>query len=221
MSGCKVGGNLLAPPEVHFVGCLPGEGCMWNYGVVLLDVEFDQLLQGSETVERMQIEPAVLERAPPGFDQGIGIADLNLGKYAAQLSETKKVVDLLIDVLDARVGDHGGTATIVGEILRRLDKDLTGGLWPQARSQFPGENSAAEIVQQRMQIRARAVEQLDDRQIDVPIVIWFARPNALLGRRRGRSYPRLRASRAQVDGEANTFPVRWACRASDRMVMWR
>jgi hypothetical protein len=98
----------------------------------------------------MQVEPAVLERAPPGFDHGIGIADLDLGEDAAQLSESKKVVDLLIDVLDARVGDHSGTAAILGEMLRRLDKDLTGGLWFQARGEFPGENAAAEIVQQRM-----------------------------------------------------------------------
>ena len=59
---CKVGWNLLATSEVHFVGRLPGEGCMGNYGVVLLDVECDQFLKGSEAVERMQIEPAMFER---------------------------------------------------------------------------------------------------------------------------------------------------------------
>jgi hypothetical protein len=31
-----------------------------------------------------------------------------LGEDAAQLPETKKVVDLIIDILDARVGYHGG-----------------------------------------------------------------------------------------------------------------
>jgi hypothetical protein len=108
MRGCKVGRDLLTPPEVYFVGCLASEGCMWNYGVVLLDVECDQLLKDSEAVEGMQVEPAMLERPPPCFDHGIGIADLDLGEYAAQLSETKKVVDLVIDVLDARVGDHSG-----------------------------------------------------------------------------------------------------------------
>jgi hypothetical protein len=34
-------------------------------------------------------QPAVLQRAPPGFDQGIGEADLDLGEYAAQLSKSK------------------------------------------------------------------------------------------------------------------------------------
>lgn len=92
----------------------------------------------------------MLERTPPRFDQGIREADFDLGEYAAQLSESKKVVDLLIDVLDARVGDHSGAATILGEVLRHLGKDLTGGLWFQARGEFPGENSAAEIIQYRM-----------------------------------------------------------------------
>ena len=147
MRGGKVGRDLLTPPEVYFVGCLASEGCMWNYGVVLLDVECDQLLKDSEAVEGMQVEPAMLERPPPCFDHGIGIADLDLGEYAAQLSETKKVVDLAIDVLDARVGDHRGTVAILGEILRRLDKDLTGGLCFQPQGQFPGQNSAAEIIQ--------------------------------------------------------------------------
>lgn len=108
MRGGKVGRDLLASSEVHFVGCLASEGCMRNNGVVLLHEECDQLLKGSEGVERMQVEPAMLERPPPCFDHGIGIADLDLGEYAAQLSETKKVVDLVIDVLDARVGDHSG-----------------------------------------------------------------------------------------------------------------
>jgi hypothetical protein len=34
MRSGEVGGDLLAPPEVHFVGRLPGEGCMGNYDVV-------------------------------------------------------------------------------------------------------------------------------------------------------------------------------------------
>jgi len=51
------------------------------------------VFKDSEAVERMQIEPAVLQRAPPGLNQGIGEADLDLGEYAAQLSKTKKVVD--------------------------------------------------------------------------------------------------------------------------------
>ena len=66
---------------------------MGNYGVVLLDVECDQFLKGSEGVERMQIEPAVLQRAPPGLNQGIGEADLDLGEYAAQLSKTKSATE--------------------------------------------------------------------------------------------------------------------------------
>ena len=62
MRGCEVGGHLFATSEIHLVGCLASESGMRNDGVVLLDVEFDELLKGSERVERMQIEPAVLQR---------------------------------------------------------------------------------------------------------------------------------------------------------------
>ena len=117
MRGCKVGGDLLASPEVHLVGCLASKGCMRDYGIVLLDVECDQFLKGSERVELMQVEPAVLEGTPPRFDQGIGEADLDLGEHPAQLSESKKVVDFLIDVLDARVGDHCGAIAVTVPVI--------------------------------------------------------------------------------------------------------
>jgi hypothetical protein len=83
--GCEVGGHLLATSEIHLVGCLARESGMRNDGVVLLNVEFDEVLKGSERVEGMQIEPAVLQRPPPGFDQGIGIADLDLGGLLARM----------------------------------------------------------------------------------------------------------------------------------------
>jgi len=71
MRGCEVSGHLLATSEIHLVGCLARESGMRNDGVVLLDIEFDKLLKGSERIERMQIEPAVLQRPPPGLNQGI------------------------------------------------------------------------------------------------------------------------------------------------------
>jgi hypothetical protein len=62
-----------------------------------------------------------------------------------QSSEAKKIVDLLIDVLNARVGDHGGAVTL-GEILGRLDEDLTGCLRFQTQDQFPRKDPSREIV---------------------------------------------------------------------------
>jgi hypothetical protein len=104
-----------------------------------------------------------------------------LGEDAAQLPETKKVVDLIIDILDARVGNHGGAIAILGEILRCLDENLTGGLRLEAEKQLPGQDSPTEIVDHRVQIRARAIEQFYDRDVDVPKFIWFGCPNTFPG----------------------------------------
>ncbi len=85
-----------------------------------------------------------------------------------QLPETEKAVDLIIDILDARVGYHGGAIAILGEILRCLDENLTGGLRLEAQNQLPGQNSPTEIVDHRVQIRARAIKQSDDRSSTFP-----------------------------------------------------
>jgi hypothetical protein len=87
----------------------------------------------------------------------------------------KKVVDLAIDVLDARVGNHGGTVAVLGKILRCLDKNQTCALRFQSRGRSPCQDSAAEIVYHRLQIRARTVEQFDDGHVDVPVFVGFVR----------------------------------------------
>ena len=118
----EIDGDLLAMAEVHFIRRLASEGGMWNDGIVLLDIERDQLLERRECVQLVQKQPAMLHGPPQGLDHGIGISDLDLGEDAVQLPESQKAVDLAIDVLDARVGNYGGAIAILGEILRCLDE---------------------------------------------------------------------------------------------------
>jgi len=142
----EIDGDLLAMAEVHFIRRLASEGGMWNDGIVLLDIERDQLLERRECVQLVQKQPAMLHGPPQGLDHGIGIADLDLGEDAVQLPESPKAVDLAIDVLYARVGNHGGAIAILGEILRCLDENLTGGLRLEPQNQLPGQDSPTEIV---------------------------------------------------------------------------
>jgi dTDP-4-dehydrorhamnose 3,5-epimerase-like enzyme len=67
---------------------------MGNNGIVLLDIERDQLFKRRECVQLVQKQPAMLHRPPQGFDHGIRVADLDLSEDAVQLAESKKVVDL-------------------------------------------------------------------------------------------------------------------------------
>ena len=66
----------------------------------------------------------------------------------------------------SRVGNHGGAVGVLGKILCCLDKNQTCALRFQSRGQFPCQDSAAEIVYHRMQIRARTVEEFDDRHVE-------------------------------------------------------
>ena len=87
MGRSEVGWDALATPEVHLVGGLASEGGVRDDGIVLVDVERDQLLQASESVELVQGQPAMLERTPESLNHGIREADLNLGKNPTELAE--------------------------------------------------------------------------------------------------------------------------------------
>jgi hypothetical protein len=95
-AGGKTGRDLVPTAEVHLIGSLAGEGSVRKDGVVLIDIEGDQLLQCGEGVKLVQVQPGVLERTPPGFDHGIREGHLDLGKYTAQLTDSEQGVDILV-----------------------------------------------------------------------------------------------------------------------------
>ena len=55
--GCEVVPDTIGSAEVDLVGRLSVESVMGHLGVVLPDVEIDQLLELLEAFERMQVEP--------------------------------------------------------------------------------------------------------------------------------------------------------------------
>ncbi len=63
MVGGKLSGTMVATTKIHLIWRLAGEGRMRNHGVVLLHIEGDELLQGREGVELVQVEPAVFQGA--------------------------------------------------------------------------------------------------------------------------------------------------------------
>jgi len=58
--GCEVVPDTIGSAEVDLVGRLSDESVMRHLGVVLPDVEIDQLLEVPEGFERMQIGPLVV-----------------------------------------------------------------------------------------------------------------------------------------------------------------
>ena len=49
--------------EVHLVGCLSTESIVRHSGIVLVDVEIDELLELREAFERMQVQPLMASAA--------------------------------------------------------------------------------------------------------------------------------------------------------------
>jgi hypothetical protein len=88
---------------------------------------------------------------------------------------------VLFDIERDQFFKRRGAIAILGEILRGLDENLTGGLRFEVQSQLPGQDSPTEIVDHRMQIGAGAIEQFDNRDVDVPVFVGFARANTLFG----------------------------------------
>jgi hypothetical protein len=56
MAGSKLSGNVVTTTKINLIWRLAGEGRMRNHGVVLLHIEGDELLQGREGVELVQVE---------------------------------------------------------------------------------------------------------------------------------------------------------------------
>jgi hypothetical protein len=63
MAGSKLAGNVVTTTRIDLIRCLAGEGRVRNHVVVLLHKEDDELLQGREGVELVQVEPAVFQGA--------------------------------------------------------------------------------------------------------------------------------------------------------------
>lgn len=61
-------GEVARLPEVDFVRGPAVERAMRHHGVVLLDVERDETLDGGRGVERVQEEPGMLQVAPEALN---------------------------------------------------------------------------------------------------------------------------------------------------------
>jgi hypothetical protein len=87
----------------------------------------------------------------------------------------------LVHALDARVGNDGGCVAAGRQLLAGLGEELAGGVRFQAQHEPPGQDAPAEVVDGRVQVSARSVEQLDDRDVEVPILVGTRGTDALSG----------------------------------------
>jgi len=139
MAGSKLSGNVVTTTEIHLIWPLAGKGRMWNDGVVLLHIEDDEIRQGREGVELMQVEPAVCQGAPPGFNHGVREGDFDQGERPAKWTDFESGVDFLVYVLDAGISNDRGCVSACAQMLAGLGEELASGLGSRWSATFQAE----------------------------------------------------------------------------------
>ena len=79
---------------------------MGHLGVVLFNEELHQGAQSCEGIQRVEIQPLMLERAPERLNHGVGEADVDLRENAVKAGAEKGGVDRAVDVLHTGVSIH-------------------------------------------------------------------------------------------------------------------
>jgi hypothetical protein len=165
--GREFTGNRIAPAEVGLIRCLAFERGVGDPLVVLGHVERDEPLDGRDVVERVQEQPSMLERAPPGFDERVGEAHVDLSDDALQSAAIEERVHVAVEVLHARVHEHVGLRRC-RKVTGRPREHVVRVHRIEAPRDRPREDSPGEVVDHGVNVRLGAVEQLEDRDVNVP-----------------------------------------------------
>ena len=131
--------------------------CPWNAecGIFVLcssTKNATSFWNASDGIERVEIEPLVLERPPPRLDDRVGPGHLDLSEDASELGRVQQRIDRGVDVLDAAVG-HDGRRQVRGwKVLASSDQNGAGGGRLEALEQAPGEDLAGIVVDDGVQV---------------------------------------------------------------------
>jgi hypothetical protein len=108
------------------------------------------VLHCADGVERVQIQPLVLEHAPPGFDQKIRIRDFGASQNATKQPRMDEFIDNPVEVLSATVNQHRGRTIL--QALHGDEQDFGGGARIEGGRDLPSQDAAREVVDHRVQI---------------------------------------------------------------------
>ncbi len=136
---------------------------------MLVDRECDQVPDGCNRVERVQVQPLVLEHSPPGLDQGVRECDFRLCKNALQHSGLDELVDRQVKVLDTPVNQQHGF--IRRDALGCVKQKLCGDAGMESPGHTPCENPSGKVVYDRVQVSPTAIEQPDQCRVDMPDLV--------------------------------------------------
>ena len=178
----ELSGDFGAFAAKHFDWGWAGEGAVGHDGVVLFDEESHVLANGGLGVEGVEVEPTVFERAPEGFDHGVGVGDLDLGEHMLQAALLEQSFDVGVYVLGAAIGEQGGMyGGGAGQVLVGLRQHVAGQKRGELGGDVPGEDHAGEVVDDGADEHARAIEEANRGCVDVPQLVGLGRSHAKRG----------------------------------------
>ncbi len=82
----------------------------------------------------------VFEHPPAGFDQGIGVRDIDASQSAMKQPRTDEFIDRPVEVLSATVGQHRGRTVL--QTLRGGEQDFGGDARIEGRRDLPSQDAA-------------------------------------------------------------------------------
>ncbi len=146
----------------------------------------------------------MFENSPPGFDHRIRELNVGLGENSFQHPRSLQLINRGIEVFRATVGHQGGHARRV-HVAHGVEQELRGEFGIERSEDIPGKDPSRENVDHRTQVNTAAIEQTDQRGVDVPDFIGSRRADADL--RLDRMHPLARTTPA---GDANqSMPSAW------------
>jgi len=112
-------------------------------------------------------------------------APCNYRAPVARRATSTDILDFRVRVLDTGIGDHGGRRIagrctpirFMEDCHRGRDREV---LRDPPGKNFPGKNFTREVVDHCVQVHLRAIEQSDDRHVDVPELIGLRSRHSIL-----------------------------------------
>jgi len=135
--------------------------------VVGFDVELDEATRGSKAVQRVKVEPSVLQGSPERLDHRIGRCDFDLSQDTRQFLAIEQIIDSSVHVLASRVRHHDCMIGATVELNDRFAQDVTRSAAAEPFLESPRQDPPGVVVDHRMKIRSRAIEQPDDRHVQM------------------------------------------------------
>ena len=140
---------------------------MRHHFVMRGDVKLDESTKSGEAVQRMKVEPRVLQRSPERLDHRIGKGHLDLGEDARQFFVIQQIVDGSVHVLTSRIRDDDRVPGTIVELNNGFAQYPTSSAATEPFLESPRQDSPGIVVDYRVQIRSRSIKQPDDRHVQM------------------------------------------------------